>query len=81
MKTRLMVALLCMGLFSGGLLRPAFASYCTAADVESMDYAGYSIGEIRQNCSVMDVSRCSVDQVFTMIDQGYSLSDIYYSCG
>lgn len=81
MHTRLALALVLTGLASVSMVRPAHAVYCTAADILELYYDGRSLAEIQGTCDALDVERCTVGQVFGMIDQGYSLPDIYYQCG
>ena len=76
----LALALFLMPVFGGYGLQASHGGFCTVAEIEQWYFAGESLQAIQEHCQVLDVGRCDTTQVYFLIDDGYTLADVYYTC-
>jgi hypothetical protein len=74
------LALFSISVFTGYAVQPAQAQYCTVQDIVAGVLDGASFGEVQAVCTELDV-QCPVAVVFSMAEEGYTASEIYYECG
>jgi hypothetical protein len=74
------LALFTVSIFTGFGIQPAHAEYCTVQDIVAGVLDGASIEEVVKVCTELD-AQCPVDQVYSMAEEGYTASEIYYECG
>ena len=74
------LALFFVSTFSGYGVQLAHADYCTVEDILEGYASGVPIGEVVRVCEVLDVEGCDAEDVYYMVGEGFSLSDIYYEC-
>jgi hypothetical protein len=76
------LALFFVSIFGGYGVRPAHADFCTVEQIMGgVRDEGATLKEVLEFCTELDVSACTVKQVYSMVELGFSLSDIYYECG
>ena len=66
--------------FFGGYGLLTAGGYCTVEDIEKLYLSGQSLDGVTKRCVDLNV-QCSTTDVFLMIDEGFSVPDIYYECG
>ena len=74
------LALFFVSIIGGYGLQASHGGYCTVEEIEQWYLSGELLVKIEDHCLDLNV-QCTATRVFYMIDEGYSVPDIYYECG